>query len=408
MAERAALARRKRAHRLEHHGLGLGPRAPRHERDGLRAGVDDLALRPQPCAQERAVHGEPADWSGVRPAVEAVGEPVAQLPKLRGIGSERGCERVDLRVVGVQERLGPRVAGRHGSRDRLDARESPCARPLGARDRGGALAKAAGVLEDGGRQPARPACSVGLTLHAVLDPAKVVGGAGHRGSLSHRGRGMQNAPTRRLAPSWRGHLCRTTSSACTRAAGHARRRGRRLHPAAGRADPDCSGSPRDHRRARLRGRRHAPAVHDPVDLQAVHLRPGARRTAGCAAVDAKVGRRADAATRSTRSASRPDSGRPLNPMINAGAIPSASLGRRRRRRTSASARDRSSLLALRRARRWRSTRRSTRRSATPATATARSATCCAASAILERAIRTRRSTSTSASARCSSTAATSA
>ena len=85
--------------------------------------------------------------------------------------------------------------------------------------------------------------------------------------------------------------------------------------------------PRDHRRLRLRGRRQPPAVHDPVDLEAVRLRPRARgpRQGGRARSGSASSR---PATRSTRSASSASTGRPLNPMINAGAI-AATLARRR-------------------------------------------------------------------------------
>ena len=64
-------------------------------------------------------------------------------------------------------------------------------------------------------------------------------------------------------------------------------------PELAKADPELVRDlPRDHRRPRLRGRRHAPAVHDPVDLEAVRLRARARgpRARGGARADR---RRAD-------------------------------------------------------------------------------------------------------------------
>ena len=85
---------------------------------------------------------------------------------------------------------------------------------------------------------------------------------------------------------------------------------------------------RDRRRPRLRGRATRAAVHDPVDLEAVRLRPGARGSRArtpCSSGSASSRR----ATRSTRSACEPGTGRPLNPMINAGAIADDVAGRRR-------------------------------------------------------------------------------
>ena len=90
-------------------------------------------------------------------------------------------------------------------------------------------------------------------------------------------------------------------------------------------------------------------------------------------------------------------GRPRNPMINAGAITATSLvaGDSRGRPLGP---DPGALLALRRSQRSTSTRPSTARSATPATAIAPSATCCATSGSSST-IRSPTSTSTSGSAR---------
>ena len=72
-------------------------------------------------------------------------------------------------------------------------------------------------------------------------------------------------------------------------------------------------------------------VHDPVDLQAVRLRAGARGPRARRRCCGHGRRRAAAASRSTRSASTRSPSRPDNPMINAGAI-ADDLARRGRRR----------------------------------------------------------------------------
>ena len=117
-------------------------------------------------------------------------------------------------------------------------------------------------------------------------------------------------------------------------------------------------------------------VHDPVDVQAVHLRAGARRL-GPDAVGARIGVEPTGDAFNAISLD-PVTGRPLNPMVNAGAITAADLDPTREHGDAALER---LLDGTRRSPGGRSTSidaASTTRSATPATATGRSPTCCAA------------------------------
>ena len=77
------------------------------------------------------------------------------------------------------------------------------------------------------------------------------------------------------------------------------------------------------------------AVHDPIDLEAVGVRPGARGPrAGTRAEKVGVEPSGDAFNSISL---EPDSGRPLNPMINAGAIADVGTGRGRDERGAAGA-----------------------------------------------------------------------
>ena len=161
--------------------------------------------------------------------------------------------------------------------------------------------------------------------------------------------------------------------------------------------------PRDRRRRRLRGRRHARPVHDPVDVEAAHLRARARAPAAREAVRSRDRRRAerrrvqrDQPLARDRHAAQPDDQR--------GAIACAGL-------VASDADDPFALLLetysryagrAARARRGRLPVGARR----PGTATAPSRTSCASFGVHRRRRRPR-STSTSASARSRSTAATS-
>ena len=96
-------------------------------------------------------------------------------------------------------------------------------------------------------------------------------------------------------------------------------------PELARVDPDRFGDlHRDGRRRRLRGRDTRAPLHDPVDVQAAHLR--ARARGGWAPTrSAAASASSRAATRSTRSALAPTPECRCNPMINAGAIACAGL-----------------------------------------------------------------------------------
>ena len=103
-----------------------------------------------------------------------------------------------------------------------------------------------------------------------------------------------------------------------------RRRGGLLHPGAGPRRPRAVRH-RD-RHGRGRGTRWATrdgAVHDPVDLEAARLRPGARGPRARAACARR--RRADRRAVQLDQASRTAPGSPSNPMVNAGAIVTTSL-----------------------------------------------------------------------------------
>ena len=155
---------------------------------------------------------------------------------------------------------------------------------------------------------------------------------------------------------------------------HRRARGD-LHSRVGEGQSRSFRRVRRHRRGRRPQRRRLrPAVHHPVDLEAVHVRDGARG--------------ARARTRCSRCVGVEPSGdafnsiwlhggtnRPFNPMVNTGAITVTALLHRALRRSGVRAH-----LSIASAR-WpaagcRSTRPSTSRSGEPATATARSPTCC--------------------------------
>ena len=97
-------------------------------------------------------------------------------------------------------------------------------------------------------------------------------------------------------------------------------RSRPTSPSSAKADPSWFGiclATTDGQR--LRGRRLAPAVHDPVDLEAVRLRPRARGPRARRRCCAKVGVEPTGDAFNSISLD-PATGRPLNPMINAGAI----------------------------------------------------------------------------------------
>ena len=237
--------------------------------------------------------------------------------------------------------------------------------PRGPGDRG--RRAVGGLRGDAGRRRAQPALRRGRHDARRCAP---------RPARARAPRG-DPARDRGLTPS-AGPRSRPTSSAArgTRAA---RRRGRRLHPGArGGRSGLVRDLHRDHRRPRLRGRRHAV----PFTIQSISkplcLRPRARRTAG--ARPCREGRRRadrrrvqlDQPRARHRPAAQPDDQRGRD---------RGGLARRRapaRRALRTRPRD---VLALRRpaARRRRGRVRSERETGT---ATARSATCCATSTIL--------------------------